>query len=84
MNIDDQLLAEVKLLAARTHRPIGSILEDAVRKLLDDAPAAPPGPFRLPRIDYQDPGLRPGVDLEDRELMASLLGDDRLAPPPKG
>jgi hypothetical protein len=33
VTINDHLLGEVKLLAARTHRTIGSIVEDALQKL---------------------------------------------------
>ena len=78
VNIDDRLLAEAKLIAARQHRTIGSVLEDALRQLIDDLAATPAG-----RADYQlhtfvpeRPGLLPGVDLEDKELMAELLDGD--------
>ncbi len=80
VNIDQHLLGEAKLIAAREHRTIGSVLEDALRKLLDDDRArhgAGREDFRLPRFDYAG-GLRPGVDLEDKELMAELLGDNEM------
>lgn len=77
VNIDDRLLAEAKLIAARQHRTIGSVLEDAIRKLIADEAAT-----SVSRIDYalhtfipEKPGLLPGVDLEDKELMAELLDD---------
>jgi len=82
VNIDDHLLAEAKMIAARQHRTIGSVLEDALRALLQ---AQQPGrssrePFALPRVNPGNPGLRPGVDLEDKEQMAELLGDNELPP----
>jgi len=80
VNIDDHLLAEAKLIAARSHRTIGSVLEDALRKLIDDAEeasTAPRGRYTLPDYRYGG-GLRPGVDLYDKELMADLLGDNDL------
>ncbi|MGM0385838.1 MAG: type II toxin-antitoxin system VapB family antitoxin [Actinomycetota bacterium] len=77
VNIDDRLLAEAKLIAAREHRTIGSVLEDALRKLLDEQ--ASPGTgrvdFALHTFEPEGPGLLPGVDLEDKELIAQILGD---------
>lgn len=78
VNIDERLLAEAKLIAARTHRTIGSVLEDALRKLLDERPEGSDGPFKLPVFVPERPGLRPGVDLLDKEQMAELLGDNEL------
>lgn len=78
VNIDERLLAEAKLIAARQHRTIGSVLEDALRKLIADE-----GAQTVSRDDYvlhtftpHTPGVLPGVDLEDKDLMAELLGDN--------
>lgn len=79
INIDEHLLAEAKLRAARQHRTIGSILEDALRALFDDESQAarPPGDrYELPRFSYANPGLAPSVDLYDKEQMADLQGSD--------
>lgn len=73
MNIDDELLAGAKVLAARTHRTIGSVLEEALRRMLQDSDEEVP-PAALPDFDYQG-GLRPGVDLYDKERMGHLLGE---------
>ncbi|MDQ3505959.1 MAG: type II toxin-antitoxin system VapB family antitoxin [Actinomycetota bacterium] len=75
VNIDGDLLAEVKQIAARGHRTIGSVLEDALRRMLaDSTPTSSAAQFSLP--SHGSGGLRPGVDLEDRERMAELLGDN--------
>lgn len=77
VSIDDELLAQAKLLAVRTHRTIGSVLEDALRKLIADQTAVEEHvPFSLPTLSYDTPGLRPGVDLLDTEQMADLLGEN--------
>lgn len=77
VTIDDELLAEAKLIAARTHRTIGSVLEDALRKLLaDQADPATTEAYSLPLHTPDRPGLRPGVDLFDTEQMADLMGDN--------
>lgn len=75
VNIDDHLLAEVKQIAARGNRTIGSVLEDALRRMLaEPASAEPVARFSLPA--YGAGGLRSGVDLDDRDAMAELLGDN--------
>lgn len=77
VSIDDELLAEARLIAARTHRTIGSVLEDALRRLIHERAAdTAQGPYQLPRFAYRRPGLREGVDLLDREQLAELLGDN--------
>lgn len=73
VSIDDHLLAEAKLIAARTHRTIGSVLEDALRKLLDEQAPTSDQPFTLP--DFSRGGVRPGVDLYDRDQIEELMAD---------
>lgn len=75
VNIDDNLLAEVKLIAARGNTTIGSVLEDALRRMLaDPTPEASRAEFSLPSSGSG--GLAAGVDLQDREAIAELLGDN--------
>lgn len=75
VSIDDHLLAEAKVLAARTARPLGAVLDDALRALLHtDNTAGTRRAFRLPT--HGSGGLQPGVDLEDTEARAELMGDN--------
>ncbi|HET8987798.1 MAG TPA: type II toxin-antitoxin system VapB family antitoxin [Humibacillus sp.] len=77
VNIDDRLLAEAKLIAARQHRTIGSVLEDALRELIDkESTPSERADFVLHTFTPERTGLLPGVDLEDKELMADLLESD--------
>ena len=77
VNIDEHLLSEAKLIAAREHRTIGSVLEEALRRLVEEHDGEKTTePYHLPRFHYDPPGLRPGVDLEDKEQMAEILGDN--------
>lgn len=71
VNIDAELLARAKVVAARSHRTIGSVLEDALRTLLAESEQPNSRPAVLPDFHYGG-GLRPGVDLYDKELMADL------------
>ena len=75
LTIDDELLAHAKLLAARTHRSIGSVFEDALREMiLRHELAERSGDVDLP--SFAGDGVQPGVDLDDRDQLAALLGDD--------
>ncbi len=73
VNIDDHLLAEAKVLAARTSKPLGAVLDDALRALLHARSADRPR-FELPT--HGKSGLQAGVDLDDREALAEVLGDN--------
>lgn len=77
VNIDEHLLAEAKVIAARTHRTIGSVLEDALRRLIEDtAPRPDDKPYSLP--DYSTGGgLRPGVDLNNKDQIEELMDDGK-------
>ena len=75
VTIDDELLAQAKLIALRTHRTIGSVLEDALRQLIAAEGRRVGGGHALPDFSYAG-GLRPGVDLYDKDAMAQILYDD--------
>ena len=73
LNIDDELLAGAKVLAARTHRTIGSVMEEALRRMLSET-AEKARPVVLPDFSYRG-GLHEGADLYDKEKIAQLLGE---------
>ena len=73
----DLELAEAKVLAARTHRPLGSIVDDALRVLFQQGGSQRAGqPWTFPTSGAG--GVQPGVNLEDREALTELLGDNDL------
>jgi Arc/MetJ family transcription regulator len=75
VNIDDHLLAEAKVLAARTSRSLGSVVEDALRAMLRrDADERGHGAFSL--ATHGSGGVHAGVDLNDKEALAELVGDN--------
>lgn len=82
VTINDELLAEVKVIAARQHRTIGSVMEEALMRLVEEEKGRPTEyeRYRLPDFGFTS-GLLPGVDLHDKEQVAELLGDNEL---PKG
>ncbi|RNI21613.1 type II toxin-antitoxin system VapB family antitoxin [Flexivirga caeni] len=72
VTIDDQLLAEAKMAAARDGRSLGSVVDDALRVLLRGRAQSPD------QVDWTFPtsgagGLQPGVDLNDKDALADLL-----------
>jgi hypothetical protein len=81
LTIDDHLLSEAKAVAARTHRTIGSVFEDALRQMLAraDDPRSPTGAVSLPSDGGS--GLQPGVDLENKDQIAQLVGDEDIHAP---
>jgi Arc/MetJ-type ribon-helix-helix transcriptional regulator len=75
VDIPAELLAEAKVLAARGNRSLSAVVNDALRTLLARQGESPA------RVDWAFPtdgagGLRPGVNLEDKEALAELLGDN--------
>lgn len=77
VNISEALLVEAKLLAAKTNRSLGSIVDDALRMLLNrDTSDAPQRDWTFPT--FGSGGLQPGVNLDDKEALAELLGDNDL------
>lgn len=72
VNIDDQLLIEVKTVAARSGRTLSAVIEDAIRALMarrkDSERSVPP-----PLITLSGGGLQPGVDLDDSSSLLDLM-----------
>jgi hypothetical protein len=74
IKIDDALLAEAKLRAARSGRTLNSVVEDALReafarRVTDDA--------ERPRLPvFHGSRLVPGVDLDDAASLLELMEHD--------
>lgn len=73
VSIPDSLLREAKLAAAGAGRTLSDLVEDGLRLLL----ARPDRPSSaMPALPvFGGSGLRPGVDLEDKEGLAELLDE---------
>jgi hypothetical protein len=73
--INEEILAEAKALAARQHRSLNSVMEEALRRML----AAAEETEERPRVDlptYGNPGDRPLVDTSPAGLKQFLEGED--------
>ena len=73
VNIDDDLLRRARESAVRSGRSLGDVIDDALRVALGSRRTRRQA---LPLPVFGGSGLRPGVDLEDKERLAELLGDD--------
>jgi hypothetical protein len=72
INLDDDVLAEAKLLAHRSGRTLTAVIEDALRERLARRQAAGSlEPVRLPTVAGS--GLRPGVDLDDSSALREYM-----------
>lgn len=68
--LDADLLAEAKGLAARQHRTLNSVMEDALRRVIADSASAPePRPFRLHIHSGPACGLKAGVSIDDNVAL---------------
>lgn len=74
VNIDEHLLAEAKVVAARQHRTLGEIIDDSLRVSLARAVDAPRKRVTFPVSG--DPNIKPLVDINDKEALAEALGDN--------
>ncbi len=77
VNIDDELLAEIKVIAAKRHRPLGAVVDEALRGYLAESVAAPVD-FSWADVAIEVPGgkgLRPGVNWRSNSAMLDLMED---------
>jgi len=81
--LDADLLAEAKALAARQHRTLNSVMEDALRRVIAESASEPhPRPFRLHVHGGPAHGLKPGVSIDDNAALLDRMeageqGEDR-------
>jgi hypothetical protein len=76
VDIDVALLTEIKTLAAQSHATVSDVIDGALRAMLA-ARASGPERRRVQLPTDGGSGLQPGVDLDDKEALAELLGDNR-------
>lgn len=73
VNLDDHLLREAKLVATRSGRTLGALIEDALRVSLLRTEESGQEPVRLLTVAG---GVRPGVDLSDNAALLDLMDSD--------
>lgn len=78
VNVDEQVLAEAKQVAARTVRSLSALVEDALRQALARRKAPTHGRPTVPV--FGGDGLQAGVDLDDTAALLDLLDEGSAAP----
>ncbi|RME30603.1 MAG: ribbon-helix-helix protein, CopG family [Deltaproteobacteria bacterium] len=71
MNLNDEIMRELKQLAARTGRTMTEIVEEALREKLRGEKIADPE-YKLEWVTVSGRML-PGVDLADRDSLTELM-----------
>jgi len=75
LNIDETLLADFKQLAARSHRSLSSVIQDALRETLATrAKRDARAPVDLP-VFRGAGGVLPGVDLDSNAALLDLMDE---------
>ena len=75
IRLDDHLLREAKVRAARAGRSLNDFIEEAVRAALHNEGPSQPVPAPLP-LFRGGRGLRAGVDLDSNAALLELMDDD--------
>lgn len=73
IRLADELLAEAKAVAARTHRSLNDVIADAVRESLARVRQRQVSPVSL--TTFRGNGLQPGVDLDDSSALQDLMDE---------
>ncbi len=72
IRIDEQLLKQVKQLAARQGKSLTSVIEDALRESLSRQQASSQRE-QVHLVTFKGKGLLPGVDLDDSAALLDLM-----------
>jgi hypothetical protein len=76
LNLNDQLLADAKALAAQQHTSLTRLIEEGLQmRLRTNANPAPPGRVRLPVFKGRG-GLVKGVNPLSNKALLEALDDD--------
>ncbi len=75
ITIDDELLREVKRLAAGSGKSLTSVIEDALRAALSRQ-RRPERSERVSLPTFDGHGLQPGVDVDDSAALLDLMESD--------
>ncbi|MEJ1088194.1 type II toxin-antitoxin system VapB family antitoxin [Microbacterium sp. Mu-80] len=77
VNIDDDLLAKIKVIAATKHAALGDIVDDALREYLAER-AKPVADFSWADVAIEvpgDQGMRPGINWRSNSAMLDAMED---------
>lgn len=74
VDIQDELLARAKKLAARSGRPLRAVVEEGLRRVLSDKSSYPP--YRLPECSVGNSSdANPLENMSWQDLRAEIYGE---------
>lgn len=74
VTIDDHLYEEAKVLAARSHGSVGSVISEALRRFVAESKSQQSDELpELPR--WRGGPVRPGIDINDTSAVLSMLDE---------
>jgi hypothetical protein len=75
IRLDEELLAEAKAYAARHHRTLTSLIEEALRQRLAELDKYRAHPRKSLPTSTAGGGTRPGVDLDDTAALLDVMDE---------
>jgi hypothetical protein len=76
VTIDDQLYEEAKVLAARSHGSVGTVISEALRRFIAESKTQPVEELpELPR--WRGGPVKPGIDINDTSAVLAMLDEGR-------
>jgi hypothetical protein len=72
VRLPDDLILRAKRLAAEEGRSLTSLIEDGLRRVLDERRAGKKLKRKLPPVSTATGGLRPGIDLNDMSTLQEI------------
>lgn len=76
VTIDDHLYEEAKVLAARSHGSVGSVISEALRRFVAESNSV--DAEELPVLPRWSGGpVKPGIDINDTSVVLAMLDEGR-------
>ena len=76
VTIDDHLYEEAKVLAARSHGSVGSVISEALRRFVAESNSV--DAEELPVLPRWSGGpVKPGIDINDTSAVLAMLDEGR-------
>jgi len=83
LNIDEELLSQLKHVAASSHRSLSAVVEDALREALAQRKHRADAP-RVELPTFGGRGAHPGIDLDQSSAVLDMLDEAAGAYRPHG
>jgi predicted DNA-binding protein len=72
VRLPENLLNRAKLQAARKGRTLSDLIEDGLRRVLNDQEKVMTAKRKLPRVSSATGGLMPGIDISDSAALQEM------------